>query len=44
MILEEDSFFRIVSKVDVGENTIYSLVDGNGTIIKEGSTIDELLG
>ena len=43
MILEPESFHRLVSRVNVGEETIYGLVDSNGKIIKEGAKIDELL-
>lgn len=43
MLFEKNKVFRMVSKVDHGEKTIYILIDEFGQAIKEGATVDELL-
>lgn len=42
MIIDSESIIRLVSRVDVGKQTIYGLVDSFGKIIKEAITINEL--
>ncbi len=41
-IIDSESIIRLVSRVDVGKQTVYGLVDSFGKIIKEATTINEL--
>lgn len=42
MIFEPNSVKRFVSKVNVGESTLYEAIDNNGKIIKEGADLNDL--